>query len=61
MEKIIRILMRRDEMTRNEAEELVKDTMREVRSAIEAGDYNLAEDLFMGDLGLEPDYLLYVL
>ena len=61
MEKIIRILMRRDEMTRNEAEELVKDTMREVRDAIEAGDYNLAEDLFMGDLGLEPDYLLYVL
>ena len=61
MEKIIRILMRRDEMTHNEAEELVKDTMREVRSAIEAGDYNLAEDLFMGDLGLEPDYLLYVL
>lgn len=61
MEKIIRILMRRDEMTREEATELVNDTMREVRSAIEAGDYSLAEDLFMGDLGLEPDYLLYVL
>lgn len=61
MEKIIRILMRRDEMTREEATELVKDTMREVKDAIEAGDYSLAEDIFMGDLGLEPDYLLYVL
>lgn len=61
MEKIIRILMRRDEMTRNEAEELVKDTMSEVMDAIEAGDFSLAEDIFEGDLGLEPDYLMLML
>lgn len=61
MERVIKILMRRDEMTREEATELVKDTMREVRDAIEAGDFNLAEDIFTGDLGLEPDYLISML
>ena len=61
MEKVVRILMRRDDMTREEATELVKDTMREVRDAIEAGDFSLAEDIFEGDLGLEPDYLMLML
>lgn len=58
MEKIIRILMRRDEMTRKEAEEYVKDTMEEIQSAIDCGDYSLAEDIFESDFGLEPDYLI---
>lgn len=58
MEEIIRILMRRDEMTREEAEEYVKDTMEEIQSAIDCGDYSLAEDIFESDLGLEPDYLI---
>lgn len=61
MEKIIRILMRRDEMTRKEAEEYVKDTMTEIQSAIDCGDYCLAEDIFESDLGLEPDYLIDLL
>ena len=61
MEKVVRILMRRDDMTREEATELVKDTMGEVMSAIEAGDFSLAEEIFEGDLGLEPDYLMLML
>ena len=58
MEHIIRILMRRDGYTRNEAQEIVEETMAEVYEAIELGDFSLAEDIFTGDLGLEIDYLL---
>lgn len=58
MNKIIKILMRRDEMSYEDAKELVEDVIREVEDAIAVGDYELAMDLFESDLGLEPDYLL---
>ena len=61
MKHIIRILMNRDGYSYEEAKEIAEDTMEEVRGAIEEGDYELAEDIFMGDLGLEVDYLLEVL
>ena len=53
--------MNRDGYSYEEAKEIAEDTMEEVRGAIEEGDYELAEDIFMGDLGLEVDYLLEVL
>lgn len=58
MNEIIRILMRRDGYSKEEAKEIVEETMEEVYEAIQSGDYELAEDIFTGDLGLEIDYLL---
>lgn len=54
MNEIKRILMRRDEMTEEEAEE----TLAEAREAISEGE-NPEEVLY--DLGLEPDYIFDLL
>lgn len=48
MEKIIDILMVRDDMTRDEALNLIQ----EVKDMMEE-----CEDIFMSELGLEPDYI----
>jgi len=57
METIIKILMKRDKMTRNDAKALVDEVYEEINYYLEQGDYDSAEDLVMSDLGLEPDYL----
>lgn len=57
MEIIIKILMKRDKMTRNDAKALVDEVYEEINYYLEQGDYDSAEDLVMSDLGLEPDYL----
>ena len=61
MEKIINILMKRDGISFEEARRQCEDTVTEVRMAIASGDYMLAEELMMSDLGLEPDYLMDIL
>ena len=61
MEKIISILMKRDGISFEEAKRQCEDTVAEVRMAIASGDYMLAEELMMSDLGLEPDYLMDIL
>lgn len=62
MEEIIRILMRRDGMTREAAIELCFDTREEIFQAIQAEEgYDEVEDILMYNLGLEPDYLIYFL
>ena len=48
-----RILMERDELTSEEAEELIA----EAREALNNGDFEAMEDY----LGLEPDYIFDVL
>lgn len=48
-----RILMERDELTSEEADELIAET----REALENGDWEAMEDY----LGLEPDYIFDVL
>lgn len=59
MEEIIRILMRRDGMTREAAVELCFDTREEIFQAIQAGEgYDEVEDILMYNLGLEPDYIM---
>lgn len=55
MEEIIKILMKRDGMSREEALELledVKDMMEEV-----SYDPEECENIFETELGLEPDYI----
>ena len=55
MEEIVKILMKRDGMSREEALELledVKDMMEEV-----SYDPEECENIFETELGLEPDYI----
>jgi len=55
MESIIEILMRRDSMTQEEAEQLVEDAKEELYARLEEGEmpYDICAEWF----GLEPDYL----
>lgn len=52
------ILMKRDGLTAQEANEVVQDTLDEVLSAIDEGDFSLAEDIWLNDTGLDLDDLL---
>jgi len=61
MNEIISVLMRRDNLSKEEAREVVKETMESVRECIEEGDFEAAEDIFTSELGLEPDYLINVI
>lgn len=61
LNKIIKILMNRDDMTKEEATEVVMDTKKMVESAIRSGDYTAAEDIFQEELGLEIDYIVNLL
>lgn len=54
MEKVIRILMERDDLTREEAIALIDETREEML----AGDPWEAEEIMMDMLGLEADYIL---
>lgn len=57
MNKIVKILMDRDGMTRKEAEELVAETREEVLS----GSPGEADEIMAANLGLEPDYIIDLL
>ena len=57
MKNIKQILMDRDDMTAEEAEDLIAEVKEEIRIAAEDGDYSLVEDIMYGDLGLEMDYI----
>ena len=59
--QIIRHIMRLENCTREDAEEILDDVLNEVNIAIQQGDYELAEDIWTGDLGLDLDYMLEVL
>lgn len=58
MNRIVRILMERDEMTREEAEELVEETREEVLAAADSCE---VDDIMADYLGLEPDYIIDLL
>lgn len=57
MKKINKILMERDGMTEQEANDYVDVESEGVMEAIYSGDFTEAEDLFMSAFGLEPDYM----
>lgn len=61
MERIIKILMDRDDMSREEAIELINDVKEMMQKAIEDGSYMEAEEIFEDELGLEPDYIFDIL
>lgn len=59
MNRVVEILMRRDGISRNEAELIVED----VREALEGcnGSYIEAENIMYSELGLEMDYIFDIL
>lgn len=61
MNKIIKILMERDNLSKEDACAEVKATLEEMQDAIAEGDSEQCEDILMDNLGLEPDYLPYFL
>ena len=57
MNRIISILMKRDNLSLNEATNLFEEVREEVMDAITSGEGLLAvEDIIADELGLEPDY-----
>lgn len=62
IKEIIAILMRRDEVTKAEAIEMIKECQRRLQEeAVASGDYDLAEEIIAEELGLEPDYMVALL
>lgn len=62
LKEIVEILMRRDEISKEEAIARVKECRRRLQEeAVESGDYELAEEIIAEELGLEPDYMIALL
>ena len=59
MNRVVEILIRRDDLTKQEAE----DRILEVKQMMENCNYDPMEcdDILMEQLGLEPDYLMDIL
>lgn len=56
MNRIVKILMERDNMTELQANNFLDEIREELNEAIECGDICWAEDIMIHDLGLEMDY-----
>jgi hypothetical protein len=56
-ETIKQILMRRDEMTSQEADDLIEEAKGALQDYLAAGDVEGAEDICQEYFGLEPDYI----
>lgn len=55
--KIEKILVKRDGISRNEAQNLIEECKEEIELAIATGNIDKVEDILRDYLGLEPDYL----
>ena len=58
---LVELLMRRDNLTREEAIEMLFTCKEDLERAVSDGSYNEVDDIIMDDLGLEPDYLFDIL
>ena len=57
MKEIIEILMRRDEVTYEEAKEMCLECKEAIMEAIDNDEIFEVEDILRSELGLEPDYI----
>lgn len=57
MDSVTNVLMRRDGLTREEAEIQKQATREMIWDALADGDYDDIEDIMYGELGLEMDYI----
>ena len=58
METIKEILMKRDGVSEQEAEDLIDEAREALSLYLEEGDTEAAHDICMEYFGLEPDYLM---
>ena len=58
---LIELLMRRDNISHNEAIRMLFTCKEDLERAVDEGNYNEVDDIIMDDLGLEPDYLFDIL
>lgn len=61
METIIEILMKRDGITEKDARAMVEDATSELHDAINGTSCLSPEDVMYEELGLEMDYVIYLL
>lgn len=61
MNKVVEILMSRDNLTQGEAERQLQEVREMIDDAVAAGDYSEAEDIVASELGLEMDYIFDIL
>jgi hypothetical protein len=57
MESIKEVLMRRDKMSEEEAEDLISEARETLQSYLDEGDISSAEDICAEYFGLEQDYI----
>ena len=57
MKETVKVLMKRDGMTRKEAEEMVNNARYEINNMLEEAEYDEIEDMLACDFGLEMDYI----
>ena len=55
--KIEKLLVKRDGISRNEAQNLIEECKEEIELAIATGNIDKIDDILRDYLGLEPDYL----
>lgn len=62
MEGIVKILMERDDLSREEAQQMVEECRQRIQDeAVSTGDIELAEEILAEELGLELDYMMDLL
>jgi uncharacterized protein YeeX (DUF496 family) len=57
MESIKQVLMRRDGMTSQEADDLIAEAREDFNERVDYGDFSVMDDFCSEWFGLEPDYL----
>lgn len=57
MGEIVDAIVERDGCSRVDAQRMVKDCLRDCEEYIRVGDYDGVQELFMDELGLDPDYI----
>ena len=61
MNRVVKILMKRDDISEKEATEMVLETKEALEEAINSGNLFEADEVIMNYLGLEPDYVFDIL
>ena len=57
MERVVKLIMKRDGLSYEDAKTEVSNTVDEMYEALEGGDSDQVEEILMDNLGLEPDYI----
>ena len=57
MERVVKLIMKRDGLSYEDAKTEVSNTVDEMYEALESRDSELVEEILMNNLGLEPDYI----